>query len=82
MAGASRDLFLGAGAALLPDWAQTMLGRGPLRRARDRTAAATLRAIAPLFRDALTDGVAPRACNRVGVAAESLRQWPAAKVDR
>lgn len=82
MAGASRDLFLGAGAALLPGWAQVMLGRGPWRRARDRTAAAGLRAIAPLFRDALTDGVAPRACVRVGVSAECLRQWPAAKVDR
>jgi len=59
-----------------------MLGRGPLRRARDRTAAATLRAIAPLFRDALADGVAPRACSRVGVSAESLQQWPATKLDR
>lgn len=82
MAGASRDLFLGAGAALLPDWAQAMLGRGPLRRARDRTAAATLRAIAPLFRAALTDGVAPRACSRVGVCVESLQHWPAPKLDR
>lgn len=80
MAAASRELFLGAGAALLPNWAQAMLGRGPLRRARDRADAAALRVIAPLFRAALSDGVAARACIRVGVSTDSLQQWPTTSV--
>ncbi len=75
-AGLSRELFLGAGAALLPDWAQDLLQ--PTRRARlqARAAAATLRPLAPLFRRALGDGVAARACQRVGVDASVLRDWP------
>ena len=76
MAGASRELFLGAGAALLPEWALRMLGRPPLRRLRDRAAAGALRSTAPLFRAALTDGVAARACERVGMPMARLRQWP------
>jgi uncharacterized protein (DUF2236 family) len=76
VAGLSRDLFLGAGAALLPAWATTMLERGPLQRARDRAAARMMRGLAPLFRVALSDGVAARACLRVGVAPQSLAQWP------
>ncbi len=75
-AGLSRELFLGAGAALLPGWAQDLLQ--PTRRARlqARAAAATLRPLAPLFRRALGDGVAVRACQRVGVDASVLRDWP------
>ncbi|QCO68127.1 DUF2236 domain-containing protein [Luteimonas yindakuii] len=71
----SRELFLGAGAALLPPWAESLLEIGPLQRARHRACARALRAAAPLFRMALPDGVAPRACRRVGVPAEVLRDF-------
>jgi uncharacterized protein (DUF2236 family) len=71
----SRELFLGAGAALLPPWAEALLEIGPLQRARHRACASALRAAAPLFRMALPDGVAPRACRRVGVPVEVLRDF-------
>jgi len=71
----SRELFLGAGAALLPPWAETLLGITALQRARHHACAGVLRAMAPLFRVALPDGVAPRACRRVGVPVEVLRDW-------
>jgi uncharacterized protein (DUF2236 family) len=71
-AGISRDLFLGAGAALLPEWAQAMLGRRPLQRAQAKVSAGVLHTIAPLFRIALPDGVAQHACRRVGVSPEIL----------
>lgn len=71
----SRELFLGAGAALLPPWASSLLGTTPLQHARHRACAAALRGMAPLFRVALPDGVAPRACRRVGVPAARLRSW-------
>ena len=74
-AGLSRDLFLGAGAALLPEWAQAMLERGPLQRAQANVAARVLRTLAPLFRIALPDGIAPQACRRVGAAPEILTRW-------
>ncbi|WP_407354416.1 oxygenase MpaB family protein [Luteimonas sp. R10] len=74
-AGLSRELFLGAGAALLPEWAHAMLGRGRLQRARDAAAAGTLRGLGPLFRAALNDGVAQRACRRVGLEPERLHRW-------
>lgn len=74
-AAVSRDLFLGAGAALLPEWALAMLGRTPLQRAGDKLSAGILHTIAPLFRVALPDGVAPRACTRLGVSADLLRHW-------
>jgi uncharacterized protein (DUF2236 family) len=77
MAGLSRDLFLGAGAALLPDWAEQLLQRTPLQRIRTRAAAGSLAKLAPLFRAALPDGIAPRACARVGVDAALLARWPA-----
>lgn len=64
--GLSRELFLGAGAALLPDWALAHIARPPARRLADRAAAATLAALGPVFRRALHDGVAPRACRRMG----------------
>jgi uncharacterized protein (DUF2236 family) len=74
-AGLSRDLFLGAGAALLPEWAQAMLERGPLQRARASTCAGILHALGPLFRIALPDGIAPRACTRMGVPFSILTRF-------
>ncbi len=71
----SRDVFLGAGAALLPPWAEALLGITRLQRARHHACARLLRMTAPLFRAALPDGIAPRACRRVGVAPECLRHW-------
>jgi uncharacterized protein (DUF2236 family) len=76
MAGLSRDVFLGAGAALLPDWADRLLERTPLQRAQTRVGARSLAALAPLFRAALPDGIAPRACARVGIDASALTRWP------
>jgi len=74
--GLSRELFLSAGAALLPDWAQQLLGRSRGQRLRARLAARTLRGAAPLFRAALGDGIATRACRRVGRDPRSLLRWP------
>ncbi len=79
MAGLSRDLFLGAGAALLPDWADRLLQRTRLQRIETRAAAGSLTMLAPLFRAALPDGIAPRACARVGMEAALLAQWPVRK---
>lgn len=76
MAGLSRDLFLGAGAALLPDWANHLLQRTTLQRIQTRAAAGSLAKLAPLFRAALPDGIAPRACARVGIDASLLARWP------
>jgi uncharacterized protein (DUF2236 family) len=76
VAGASRSLFLGAGAALLPDWALALLQRTPLQRVGDQVASRALASIAPLFRAALVDGVAQRACRRVGVDPEALQHFP------
>lgn len=73
MAGVSRDLFLGAGAALLPDWAEVMLERTPLQRMQAAASARILAGMAPLFRRALTDGTAPRAYARMGVAMDTVR---------
>jgi uncharacterized protein (DUF2236 family) len=78
MAGISRDLFLGAGAALLPEWALTMLQRSPVQAMQAKTSAHALAAIAPLFRAALTDGISRRACARAGVDVASLARWPQA----
>lgn len=75
VAGLSRDLFLGAGAALLPEWARSMLGHGPLQRAQSTVSAGVLRSIAPLFRIALPDGIAPRACRRMNVSSAILSSW-------
>ncbi len=77
MAGLSRDLFLGAGAALLPDWAETLLRRTRLQRIQTRAAANSLAMLAPLFRAALPDGIAPRACARLDVDVSLLAEWPA-----
>lgn len=76
VAGLSRDVFLQAGAALLPDWADLLLQRTPLQRGQARLAARALWSVAPIFTAALHDGIASRACARVGVAAETLQRWP------
>ena len=75
MAGPSRDVFLGAGAALLPDWAKELLQFDLRRRLQSRVAARALASVAPLVRAALPDGVASRSCRRVGASAERLRRW-------
>jgi len=62
----SRDMFLYAGAALLPAWAVKRLQHGTRDRLRARLAATTLRSLAPLFRAGLNDGPAQRACRRIG----------------
>ena len=64
--GLSRDMFLGAGVALLPDWAAERLQLSAGRKLRARLAANALRTIAPIFRAGLNDGPAQRACRRVG----------------
>ncbi len=75
-AGLSRRLFLGAAIAVLPGWAVRMLGydRGsqPLRTA---IAARTLATLAPLVRGSLSDGIASRACRRVGADPAILEHW-------
>ena len=65
--GLSRDLFLGAGAALLPPWASTLLQRTPGQALQARLGARGLKALAPVFRAALTDGPAQRSCVRMGL---------------
>jgi uncharacterized protein (DUF2236 family) len=75
IAGLSRDVFLQAGAALLPEWAENLLERSPLQRAQARLAARALWSVAPVFRAALHDGIASRACKRVGVSADTLQHW-------
>lgn len=74
-AGLSRDLFLHAGAALLPDWATELLGRTPRQQRQARLAAHALWAVAPVFRAALRDGIASRACRRMDMPAEQLQCW-------
>jgi uncharacterized protein (DUF2236 family) len=74
-AGMSRDLFLHAGAALLPDWATELLGRTPRQQRQARLAAHALWSVAPVFRAALKDGIASRACRRMDVPAEQLQHW-------
>lgn len=74
--GVTRELFLGAGAALLPDWAAERLHRTTWQQSQAALAARALRAIAPLFRIALNDGVAPRGCRRAGADPALLERWP------
>jgi uncharacterized protein (DUF2236 family) len=76
-AGFSRNVFLGAAAALLPDWALALMRRGPLERLRDRAAAHSLQLIAPSIRDALAEGgLGWRACARTGTDYAGLFRWP------
>jgi uncharacterized protein (DUF2236 family) len=74
-AGLSRDLFLHAGAALLPEWATELLGRTPRQQRQARLAAHALWIVAPVFRAALKDGIASRACRRMDVPVEQLQHW-------
>ncbi|MFA6231744.1 MAG: oxygenase MpaB family protein [Rhodanobacter sp.] len=74
-AGLSRDLFLHAGAALLPDWATQRLGHTPRQQLQARLAARALWSIAPIFRAALKDGIASRACRRMGMDPGELTRW-------
>lgn len=74
--GLSRNLFLGASMALLPDWALRLHGRSMAQQRRDRLAAASLRALAPSIRDAMSrGGLAWRACRRMGVDHAALFHW-------
>ena len=75
-AGLVRDLFLQAAAALLPAWAVAQLRHTPQQQRHARVAAHTLWAIAPMFRAALSDGIASRACRRVGRSPDQLTRWP------
>jgi len=63
--GLARQTFLGAGAALLPDWARARLRPGRLQRLRDDYGARSLKLAAPLLRAALREGVAARSHRRV-----------------
>ncbi|WP_305805890.1 oxygenase MpaB family protein [Stenotrophomonas sp. YIM B06876] len=74
--GVSRDLFLAAGAALLPDWAAARIGRTRAQQLHSAMAARMLRGAAPLFRVALGDGIANRACRRLGQDPQRLLHWP------
>lgn len=74
--GLSRDLFLGAGLALLPDWATALLGRTRLQRWGDRQCARVLAWLAPMFRLALVDGTYALACRRVGRPVQAMYEWP------
>ncbi|WP_130620293.1 oxygenase MpaB family protein [Dyella amyloliquefaciens] len=76
VAGLSRDVFLQAGAALLPEWAESLLGRSSLQRTQARLTSRALWSVAPIFRAALHDGIAARACARVSVSADTLQHWP------
>jgi uncharacterized protein (DUF2236 family) len=71
----SRDVFLLAGNALLPGWATDMLERSPRQRRQARFAGQALWSIAPVFRAALRDGIANRACRRLGIPPERLQHW-------
>ncbi len=72
--GLSRDLFLGAGAALLPDWASTLLKRTPGDALKASIGARGLKAMAPVFRAALNDGPAQRSCVRMGLDPAWIRR--------
>lgn len=75
-AGVSRNLFLGAAAALLPAWSLDLMERSSLRRLRDRGAARALRLLAPSVRDAMAEGgLAWRACRRTGADYAGLFRW-------
>jgi len=74
--GVSRDVFLAAGAALLPLWAVQLLARSRGQQLQSVVAARVLRSVAPLFRLALNDGISTRACRRVGQEPALLATWP------
>ncbi|HET9679922.1 MAG TPA: oxygenase MpaB family protein [Gammaproteobacteria bacterium] len=73
----NRNLFLGAGAALLPNWALDLMEKRRAERLRNRVAARTLKLLAPSIRDAVTEGgLAWRACARTGTDHVALFHWP------
>src|SRR5699024_5552423 len=65
-AGLSRRVFIGAGAALLPEWGRRLIGRGQRQRTLGRAAAAGLYHAGPMIRAAMSEGVARRSARRVG----------------
>lgn len=71
----SRDLFLHAGAALLPEWANKLLGRSTWQQRQAEVAAGVLWSLAPVFRAALKDGIASRACRRMGMDPNEMTRW-------
>uniref|UniRef100_UPI0026032727 oxygenase MpaB family protein n=1 Tax=Oleiagrimonas sp. TaxID=2010330 RepID=UPI0026032727 len=74
-AGLSRELFLHAGAALLPPWARRMMRRTPMHLAKANVASHTLAAVAPLFRSALQNGIAAQSCARMARKPDLLRDF-------
>ena len=72
VAGVSRRMFLGAGAALLPPWARALIHRSSAQRLIDRASAESLNRIAPLIRASMTEGVAMRSARRVGAPRDCL----------
>ncbi len=62
-----RELFLGAGAALLPDWACALMQRTRLQRLRADAAARSLDLAGPALRAALSEGVVAHSCRRMGI---------------
>ncbi|WDJ90382.1 DUF2236 domain-containing protein [Xanthomonas campestris] len=72
----SRGVFLGAGNALLPDWASDMLQLSSTQRRQAGASARLLRRLSPLFRTALRDGLSARACRRMQLPPAVLLQWP------
>lgn len=70
-----RAIFLGAGAALLPDWARAAMQRTRLRQKRDQLAARSLKLASPTLRAALSNGIAARSCRRVGVSPHRLDRF-------
>ena len=75
-AGLSRDVFLGAGAALLPPWAVVLLQRSSAQQLQARASMRMVQGLAPVFRRALPDGAASRACARMDLPVATLRAWP------
>ncbi len=76
MSGLGRGMFLGAGAALLPDWARDLMDKSLWEKMRDPAASRALKLIAPSIRDAMAEGgLAWRACARTGADYENLFRW-------
>ena len=76
LAGLSRSVFLGAGAALLPDWALKLMHKSRFAQLRNQAAARSLKLIAPSIRDAMAEGgLAWRACARTGADYADLFRW-------
>lgn len=72
VAGVSRRMFLGAGAALLPEWARGRIQRRRTQRVIDAAAAEGLKRVAPLIRASMSHGVAMRSARRCGASRDHL----------